>query len=112
MCFLWVFKKQFQKIEKMEVAKDLIKNSGRINQQSLRSSHFNLLLKVIIKICSLKKCISKLLFQKPHFKIALSKNAFQNCSFKIAITKIIFISASINAIKGKTGGDKSLIMHD
>ena len=32
--------------------------------------------------------------------------------FKIAITKIFFISASINAVKGKTGRDKNLIMHE
>ena len=48
--------------------------------------------------CSLKKCISKLLFQKTHSKIA--------------ITKILFISISINAVKDKNGKDKGIIMYD
>ena len=75
--------------------------------------------------CSLKKCISKLLFQKAHFNIApskllpqkmhfkkhISKLLPQKMHFKITITKIVFISASINAVKGKIDINKSLIMY-
>ena len=48
---------------------------------------------------------------KTHFNTAPSKNSFQNSSFKIAIKKTFFISASIKAVKDKTGRDKILIMH-
>ena len=53
----------------------------------LISSHFNQLSKVIIKNYSLKKCISKVVFEKKkiHFKIAPSKNAFQNYYLSSAV---------------------------
>ena len=65
--------KQVKTKDALLVVKSLIKNNGHINQQSWISSYFNQLPKVIIKHCSLKKHISKLLFHKTHLSIAPSK---------------------------------------
>ena len=58
-----------------------------------------------------KKHTSILLPQKMHFKKHALKFLPQKMHFKIAVTKIFFISAFINAVKGKTDINKSLIMH-
>ena len=69
--------------------------------------HFKTALsKNTLQFCSLKFDPSKNVFQKIHVKITPSKNAFQNCYHKD-----ISISPSINAVKGKIGINKSLIMY-
>ena len=59
--------------------------------------------------CSFKKHTSILLPQNCSLKKCISINTFQNYFFKIVITKIFFISASINAVKGKIDTNKSPI---
>ena len=68
-----------------------------IKKSSLKTMHFkSAISKNTLQNCSLKKCISKVLFEKICFKIPPSKNAFQKCYFK----KIRFkIASSKNAFK-------------
>ena len=74
----------------------------------------------MIENCSLKKCISKLIFQKTSQYCSLKKYISkthtkllsQKCISKLLSQRYIFISASINAVNNKADVNKSTIIHD